>query len=159
MTDLRQLRAWWAERSPRERLMLQGLGLVLGLLLLWYGVISPLRAGVDWAREQRLEAASDLALVEAAARASTGRVALSSDERLGTIIDATAAATGIAIERRREDADGRLTVWVASVEPRILMQWILTLRSGQGVAVTGMTAEKADDAGLAVEVSFERPAT
>ena len=67
-----------------------------------------------------------------------------------------AAASGIVIERRREEGDGRLTVWITAVQPRILMQWISGLRTGHGVSVVGMSAAKADASSLTVEVTFER---
>jgi hypothetical protein len=36
------------------------------------------------------------------------------------------------------------------------MQWIDGLRTTHGVSVVGLTADKADDRSLTVEVSFER---
>jgi type II secretory pathway component PulM len=151
MTLLQTARDAWAQRSARERLMLQGLAIVLGGLLFWYGVLAPLNAARTWARDERQAAVADLAAVEAVAR--SGRP---SGRGLAGVVDVAAAASGIVIERRREEADGRLTVWIAAVQPRILMQWISGLRAGHGVSVVGMSAAKADAGSLAVEVSLEQ---
>ena len=50
MSLLQTAREFWAQRTGRERLMLQGLGVVLGGLLLWYGVLTPMNAARGWAR-------------------------------------------------------------------------------------------------------------
>ena len=156
MTLLQTARDFWAQRTSRERLMLQGLAIVLGGVLFWYGVLTPLNTARDWAREERLAAAADLAAVKTLARAGTARAAQPDGRGLAGVVDTAAAASGITIERRREEGDGRLTVWITAVQPRILMQWIDGLRTTHGVSVVGLTADKADDRSLTVEVSFER---
>lgn len=157
MTLLQTARDAWARRSARERLMLQGLAIVLGGLLFWYGALAPLNAARIWTRDERQAAVADLAAVEALARGGeAGRSGRPSGRGLAGVVDVAAAASGIVIERRREEADGRLTVWIAAVQPRILMQWISGLRTGHGVSVVGMSAAKADAGSLAVEVSLEQ---
>ncbi len=157
MTLLQTARDFWAQRTGRERLMLQGLGVVLGGLLLWYGVLTPLNMAKGWARAERQAAAADLAAVNALARVGTaGSAARPAGGGLAGVVDVAAAASGIVIERRREEGDGRLTVWITTVQPRILMQWISGLRSAHGVTVVGMSAAKVDAGSLTVEVSFEQ---
>lgn len=156
MTLLQTARDVWAQRTGRERLMLQGLGVVLGGLLLWYGVLTPLNMAKGWARAERQAAAADLAAIQALSRVGTVRGSQPVGRGLAGVVDVAAAASGITIERRREEGDGRLTVWITAVQPRILMQWISGLRTGHGVSVVGMSAAKADDSSLTVEVSFEQ---
>ena len=156
MTLLRTARNAWALRTPRERLMLQGLAVVLGGVLFWYGLLTPLDAARDWARAERQAAAADLAAVTALARGGAVRAAPSSGRGLAGVVDVAAAASGIVIDRRREEADGRLTVWITAVQPQILMQWIIGLRTAHGVSVVGMSASKLDAGSLTVEVSFEQ---
>lgn len=157
MTMLQAARDFWAQRTGRERVMLQGLGVILGGVLLWFGVLSPLNAARDWARAERQSAAADLAAINALTRAGASRGATQPAGRgLAGVVDVAAAAAGIVIERRREEADGRLTVWITAVQPRILMQWISGLRTGHGVSVVAMSAAKADASSLTVEVSFEQ---
>lgn len=156
MTVLQTARDVWAQRTSRERLMLQGLGIVLGGLLLWYGVLMPLSTARDWARAERQAAAADLAAINALARTGAARATEPGGRGLAGVVDVAAAASGIVIERRREEGDGRLTVWITAVQPRILMQWISGLRTAHGVSVVGLSADKADASSLTVEVSFER---
>ncbi len=147
--------AFWNARTTRERVMLQGLAVVLAGLLLWFGVLAPLNAATAWSGARRQDAAADLASVEAAARRGGGRAAPAVSGGLAGTIDVTAAAAGIVIERRRVEADGRLTVWIAAVSPRILMQWIGGLHAAHGVSVVDLNAGKADSGALEVEVSFQ----
>ncbi|MDP2260276.1 MAG: type II secretion system protein GspM [Caulobacter sp.] len=157
MSLLQTAHDFWSLRSPRERVMLGGLGVVLAGLLLWFGVLAPLNMAGGWARAERQAAAADLAAVNALARGgATPGATQAAGRGLAGVVDVAAAASGIVIERRREEADGRLTVWIAAVQPRILMQWISGLRSGHGASVVGMSAAKADASSLAVEVTFER---
>lgn len=153
MTLLQTARDFWSLRTPRERLLLQGLGIVLAGLLLWFGVLTPLNAASGWARAERQAAAADLAAVNALAR---GGATPAAGRGLAGVVDVAAAASGIVIERRREEGDGRLTVWLTAVQPRILMQWISGLRTGHGVSVVGMSVAKADASSLTAEVTFER---
>lgn len=156
MTFVDQAQAWWLGRSDRERLMLGGLGIVLAALIGWYGIVTPLGQAAKAVDEQRQEAESGLALATVAAGRTAGRPSDGSSRSLATIVDASAAAVGIAIERRREDADGSLTVWIPSVPPGLLMQWILALRTGQGVAVSALVVSRADASSLEVEIALSR---
>ncbi len=146
---------FWNARTAREQIMLQGLALVLGGLLFWYGVLTPLKAATTWTGERRQVAAAELSMIETAARGRGGRGAPAAPAGLVGAIDVSAAAAGIVIERRRLEADGRLTVWVSAVEPRTLMQWIGGLQAARDVTVVDMTAAKADSGTLEVEVSFK----
>lgn len=156
MTILDRVQAWWLGRSDRERLLLGGLGIVLAALIGWYGIVTPLGRAAALVDAQRQEAESGLALAKAAAGRSAGRPSAGSSRSLAAIVDASAAAVGIAIERRREDADGSLTVWIPSVQPGLLMQWILALRTGQGVAVSALVVSRADASSLEVEIALSR---
>jgi type II secretory pathway component PulM len=133
--------------------MLAGLGLVLAVLLIWYGVLTPLRWAAGEAAERRARAVAGLALTQDMARESAGGRPKPA-RSLAAVVDASAAAAGVVIDRRREEADGRLTIWIGAVDPKTLMQWIVILRRGHGVAVTALTATRADAASLEVEIAF-----
>lgn len=153
MSATERLRTWWFERSGRERLMLEGLGLVLALLLTWYGILTPLRWAAGEAADRRARAVAGLALTQNMAPASVGGRP-GAARSLTQVVDSSAAATGVVIDRRRQDADGHLTIWIDSVDPKTLMQWIVILRRAHGVAVTGLTATKADAASLQIEIAL-----
>ena len=153
MTPTQRAGAWWLARSRRERWMLAGLGLILAALVAWYGLLTPLRWAAGEAADRRARAVANLALTEDLAPAPGGRRPAPS-RPLAEVVDASAAASGIMIDRRREEADGRLTVWIGAVDPKTLMQWIVNLRKGHGVAVAALTATKADAAHLEVEIAF-----
>lgn len=153
MTTKDRALAWWFARSERERWLLAAMAAMLALVMVWYGVVAPLRWASDAAVDRRERAGSGLALTANLAPGPAGKRS-TSPQTLAQIVDASAAASGIAIDRRREDADGRLTVWIGAVEPKTLMQWIVNLRKGHGVAVVALTASKVDASSLEVELSF-----
>lgn len=153
MTVKDRAMTWWLGRSVRERWMLAALGVVLAGVFGWYGVLTPLRWGADAAADRRARAAAALALTADFERAGGERRAPASGS-LAAIVDASAAAAGVTIDRRREDAGGRLTVWIGAIDPKTLMQWIVNLRRGHAVGVVAMQATKVDGAALEVEISF-----
>lgn len=149
MSRLAAAKSWWIGRTPRERWMLRGLVVVLAGFIGWYGVVSPAMTVRKAAAEHRAEAARVLAEVEAAEQ--TRRPAASGN--LAALVAGSASASGLVIDRHREDASGALTVWMDEVDPRLLMGWVLTLRREHGVGVRALAVSRGD-AGLRAELTL-----
>jgi general secretion pathway protein M len=151
-----QLRSAWAARSRREQIMLAVMGAALVLVLGWFAVLQPLNGAVK-ASEARLGKAGDrFAQLDAAAKA--GGLPLTTDQPLNAVVDTSAAAAGLTIDRRREEADGRLTVWLTGADSGLMMTWLTALARGQGIAVTEMTASRADGGLLEAQITLGRTA-
>ncbi|MBI1406999.1 MAG: type II secretion system protein M [Caulobacter sp.] len=158
---LNSLTEAWAARSPRERTMLMIMGLILLLVLGWYGVAQPLSRGVTASEQRARRAAAMLSDLEAAARVggiSPGAAAAGARQPLTAVVDATAQAAGVTVDRRREETDGRLTVWLTGVSPTVMMTWLTALAQAHGVAVTDITASRLDNGLIEAQITLERPA-
>jgi len=149
VSRLAAARTWWLGRTPRERWMLRGLVVALAVFIGWYGVASPAIAVRKAAADHRAEAARTLARIEAAKQTSDP----AAPDNLVTLVAGSASASGLVIDRHREDASGAVTVWLDEVEPRRLMGWILKLRRDHGVGVRALAVSRGD-AGLRAEVTL-----
>jgi general secretion pathway protein M len=158
---LTRLRDQWAARSQREQLMLAAMAAVLILIGGWYGVAVPLGKAAEASEQSARIAAGRLAQLETAARSgnvSPGALAAEARQPLQGVVDAAAQASGVTIDRRREEEDGRLTVWVAGLDPATLMTWLTTLARVHGVAVTEVTASRIEGGLLEAQITLARPA-
>lgn len=154
MTD--RLRAAWEARSRREQIMLAVMAGAILLVVGWYAVLVPLN-GAGEASETRLTKAGErFARLDAAAR--SGGLPVTAGQPLQAVVDASAAAAGLSIARRREEADGRLTVWLTAADPGLMMGWLTSLARAQGIAVSEMTASRTEGGLLEAQITLGRPA-
>ena len=58
------MKNWWTGLTLREQLLIGAAGALLAILIVWYGIVSPLLTARADARLDRERAASDLAQVE-----------------------------------------------------------------------------------------------
>jgi general secretion pathway protein M len=151
-----RLRAAWGTRSRREQIMLAVMALVILLVVGWYGVMVPLNGAVDASNARLAKAGEQFAQLDAAARA--GGLPVTAGQPLQAIVDASAAAAGLTIARRREEADGRLTVWLTGADPGLMMGWLSSLARAQGIAVSEMTASRSEGGLLEAQITLGRPA-
>lgn len=154
-----QARAWFEARTRREQVLL---GVMIAMLLAtvaWFGLVSPIRAWRADAAERRLEAAEalasiqgDVARINAAARtAPTG-----SGEPMEPLLIRTAEQAGLSLSRQQAESDGAQTAWLEGAPPQAVFGWIATLEQAHGVTVSNLTALKAANGGLDVQVSFRQ---
>ena len=149
-----RLRVLWDARSRREQIMLAVMAAALLLTVGWFAVLKPLDGAVKGSQTRLQKAAERFAQLDGAARA--GGLPVTSGQPLNAVVDASAAAAGLTIDRRREEADGRLTLWLTRTDPGLMMTWLTGLARSQGVAVTEMTASRTDGGLLEVQVTLGR---
>ena len=148
------LRAAWEARSRREQVMLAVMGLALLLVVGWFAVLVPLNGAVKGSEARLRKAGERFAQLDAAAR--TGGLPVTAGQPLQTVVEASATAAGLTLDRRREEADGRLTVWLSGADPGLVMGWLTSLARAQGVAVSEMTASRTDGGLLEAQITLGR---
>lgn len=149
-------RQWWLALSGRERLMLSVLGVVVLAVVGWYGVATPLM-GLSKASRERVELAStQLANLRTLAASRPAGTASPSAGTAQSLVEAAAGKAGVAIARRRQDADGRFTIWVSTIDARALLPWLASLERDGGVAVTVFTASRQDNGAVEAEITFAK---
>lgn len=151
-----RLRPAWEARSRREQIMLAVMGLAVLLVVGWFAVLVPLNGAVKGSEARLSKAGDRFAQLDAAVRA--GGLPVTSGQPLQAVVETSAASAGLTIDRRREEADGRLTVWLTGADPGLMMGWLTSLARGQGVAVSEMTASRTDGGLLEAQITLQRPA-
>jgi general secretion pathway protein M len=154
--DSGRIHGWWQTRAPRERLMLGVMAAAIAAFALWLGVLRPLQAWTDAARERHARAAVDLDHVEAAVRdihaAEKERPAQpAGDEFRRAILDA-AASVQVPVARQRTDG-AALVVGIDAVTAPALFSWLDHLRAAHGLAPASLEIDKRNGA-LRVEAAF-----
>lgn len=151
---------WWAERNPRERVLVAVAGALLALVILWLGIARPVESGIRSAVE-----AHDIALDRNAAIRS--RVAVLKDlprapatGSLGPIdqfVGQSAGEAGFTLERSQPQGMGRVDIAIASARPRALFGWLAALE-GQGLSVETLVVQPSPAGGtVSVQATLKRP--
>jgi general secretion pathway protein M len=160
---MERMQAYWAERSPREQVMLGVMFALLAVVILWFGVAMPLDRAQRSARDTLLEATDRNAAVRAAVRqlkALPRAVETGPSAPLDQLVGQGAGEAGLTLERAQAQAQGpdRMEIAIASIRPVALFSWIATLEA-QGVRVDTMSARPAPTAGsLSVQAVLVRGA-
>jgi len=147
---------WWLSRSPRERVMLGVMGVVLLAVIGWYGVAMPLNSLSKSSRERVELASTRLGELRSWASARPAATTTSREGTAQSLVEAAAGKVGVSIARRRQDANGRFTIWVSTIDARALLPWLASLERDGGVAVTDFTASRLDNGAVEAEITFAK---
>lgn len=153
---IESLRLAWSQRTTREqRLLLVMFGL-LGVVVLWLGIIRPLGDALSEARERLYRATVESGLI--AARADDLRLArrLTSaqiDSTLAIAVSTVAAEVGFDLARLDPQGADRVQLAIATARGGALFDWLNRLQR-RGIFVERMTIRPNSDATLAVEATL-----
>ena len=157
---MERMATYWSERSIREQWMLGVMFALLGAVILWFGIVTPLDRAQRGAREALLTATDRNAAVRAAAKqlkapprdATAGNPATPLDQLVGQ----SAGEAGLTLERAQAQGSDRMEIAIASVRPVAFLSWLATLEA-QGVRVETMGARPSATAGsLSVQAVLTR---
>lgn len=131
--------SWWQARSPRERSLLTGLAVLLGALLLVYGVVKPIQGA-------RAEALADIRTYEtlnARIRAAGTLSAVKPQRRTGApgaIATQSAAAFGVALTTTPSAGGTQVTVGDASYDS--LVRWLADMTTTSDLRIRRVTIQR-----------------
>jgi len=156
---MERMQAYWAERSPREQVMLGVMFALLAVVILWFGVAMPLDRAQRSGRATLLEATDRNAAVRAAVRqlkALPRAVETGPSAPLDQLVGQGAGEAGLTLERAQAQGQDRMEIAIASIRPVALFSWLAALEA-QGVRVDTMSARPAPTAGsLSVQAVLVR---
>lgn len=146
--------AWWEGLSLREKGLIGAAGLLLGVLVLWYGVMSPSLAAREAARIDHQTASAELSRVEqltAAVRARSpaqAAIAVSTATALGseafkTEVTREAQSAGLSIARLQGADDGRFSMVFEQADPRQLFYLLSIVETQLGGRVERLSMDQA----------------
>ncbi|MFZ6047118.1 type II secretion system protein M [Pseudomonas sp. CR3202] len=152
------LGARWRTLPQRDRVALVGLGLFLGLVLLYVLLWLPAERGLASAREHFEHQRGLHAYLQThapRARLLQSRPQGQVDpERLQGLVTATATAQGLAVERIDSDAPGAVQVNLQPAPFPSLLRWFGVLE-GQGVHIDEAGLDRNEDGRVTARVSLK----
>jgi len=145
------MRAWFDALQPRERWLLLAGVIVALAIVLWVGVLRPLRTQsvtLKAAVESKQRLLLDLGRLER----GPGGLRLSpqkgSDQTLVVVVDSTAQAHGLRIARSRPNGPSGVDVTLQAVPFDVLVAWLMTLHATYAVDVDSASLSTAREQGL-----------
>ena len=144
------MRAWFDSLQRRERwILIAGVVVTIGVVL-WAGVLRPLRAQsatLQAAVESKQRLLVDLGRLGASSPAARPG-AQPSDQTLVVVVDSTAQAHGLRITRSRPNGPSGVEVTLQAVPFDVLVAWLMTLHGTYAVDVESAQLSTARQQGL-----------
>lgn len=143
---------WWDGRTLRERRMLIGMLVILGVTAAWLLVVQPALAWREAAADRRVQALSDRETVRTAA-VRQGATAGPDAPRImdvGAVAQTSAEAVGLTIDTSM-DAAGGLGFRASRASTATVFAWLQDLSVRHGVEATTLSIVENADATLEVE--------
>jgi general secretion pathway protein M len=147
---------WWADRQPRERMLLASVGVLVFVFAVFQFLIMPLADYRASAQDQHDAALAMLQEVEAGARTVQTLQAAAGERPEGaarTVVATTATELALAITRLQPLESGELDVWLDDVASPLLYAWIGRLQE-RGIPVTRAVIQKNDRATVSAQITF-----
>jgi type II secretory pathway component PulM len=144
------MRAWFDSLQPRERwILIAGIVVAIGVVL-WAGVLRPLRTQsvtLQAAVESKQRLLLDLGRLGATSIARAPGTP-GSEPTLVVLVVSTAQANGLRITRSRPNGPSGVEVTLQSVPFDVLVAWLMTLHGTYGVDVESAQLSTARQQGL-----------
>lgn len=149
--SLDPLRRRYESLADSERLIVNAVGVLIVLVMLFLLLILPAQRAVDKAemtlsgKQKLLDWMKDNEQIAKMA-ASGGGGRSQSDQPLQSIVTATAPALGITVKRIEPESEDKLRVWLEKVSFDKTMRWLHQIESRYGVRIVNASidAERAE---------------
>ena len=149
--------AWFHARSLREKRLLVIMVALLGLTIIWLGLLRPLGDALSSERQRHADAVVRLgetqARVDALRQIGRQRTAPLSGSFADTV-RARAAEAGFSVATLDEDGPGRVRVGIAGARPAALVPWLARLEAG-GILVDAATLTDKGDRSVGVQLTLK----
>ncbi len=146
---LASAKAYWAERTSREQMLLAGLSALLVGVVAWYGLLNPALSWRAEARDDHARAVQSFETMVSGVARYRAEVAAARQPRAGTalrtVVGTSASQRDLAISRVQPLEDGRLGVWMEGVSDDALMAWLLALSRDEGIRVDQISVDREGD--------------
>jgi general secretion pathway protein M len=148
-----QLKAMWAERSPREQQLLAVMLALFAIVLLIFGIIRPLANATTAARDRLDRVTIESGQIAAAAETLREAKKNAPPPLTGTMVLAvsqSALEAGFNLSTLDMQGEDRVGIAMPAVKSAALFGWLRTL-APQGIFVERMTMRANADATLSIE--------
>lgn len=149
--SLDPLRRRYDSMADSERLVVNGIGVLIVLVLLFLILILPGQRAVDKAQTSLTAKQNLLSWMQdneqlARMAAQGGSRSSRSDQPLQSIVTSTAPALGITVKRIEPESDDKLRVWLEKVSFDKTVRWLHQIETRYGVRIVNASidAERAE---------------
>jgi general secretion pathway protein M len=146
------LAARWRAMPLRDQRALAGLTLFFGLVIGWYGVVSPVMAYAENSKAAQERALADLIWMQAnlhAARQASARAPQHvAGQSLLSAVNASARSSGLNLQRFEPEGDLRVRVTLENAVFTDVMRWIVVLEQQHGLTVENFNADQRGQPGI-----------
>lgn len=149
------LHPWWNDRSPRERVLLAIMAVLLAALLLWLGVLRPLAAARMQAARDASAAIARRAEAQALVTAIRARPLASSAPVLD-IVNRRLAEAGLQAARLDAAGPGQAELEIAAINGRLLLGWASGLETRDGLVIELLEASRNPDQSVRLRLIVRR---
>jgi general secretion pathway protein M len=150
--------AWWESRTPRERLLLAIMSVLIVASGFWFGIVAPVQRAEAAAAARHDRAVQRLMAVSASAQQVASLQAVRDGGPSGRVLTQavvqTALANGVPVSRQTLDPSGGVAVAVDAVDPGSAFRWIASLQRDHGVSVSTLVLSRNPDRSLRLQVKF-----
>lgn len=155
------MKDWFLSLAPRERRIVAAGAVVLIAVVVWMAVVEPLQQ-----RRAQMEqgVATNRALIawmnQVGGSLGAGPRRVGNGDSLFAAVDRSARATALAGSLQRVQPEGQTTVrvWLDNAPFDELVRWVGALERDQGIAVSALSVERTQTAGLVnARLTLERP--
>lgn len=141
-------RLWWDGRTVREQRMLMVMGVCVAAFLLWFAVIAPLWGWKAAAAERKMQAATDLATVQAGLARLDGPSDTAAQPAADVARKAEQVAAGLSTPVVVSVGEGGADFVADRISGAALFGWLAALERDQGVVTTSLSVVENSDATL-----------
>ena len=145
------MKAWFENLQPRERRILVVGGVIAFAIVLWAGVLRPLRvqsATLKASVESKQRLLADRGRIEGTAAARPPSDVQGTEQTLVVVIDSTAQAQGLRLARSRPSGPNGVEVAFQGIPFDTLVAWLMTLHGNYAVDVESASLSTARQQGL-----------
>jgi general secretion pathway protein M len=151
-----QFKSWWRLRTLREQRLLLVAGVLLGAMILWFGILRPLDHALADARKRHARAVLALADARSQADAIRGLQRIpppSLPAPIQLLVGQLAGDAGFPVARVEPQSARQANIVINAARAPAFFTWIGELER-RGLIVERLSARANSDATLAVEVSL-----
>lgn len=141
---IEQFRDGWLSRTPRERILLSVLGVLVCAILLWALVWRPTNAFLQSARAEQAEALDRLARTKAMVAEAKRATPATAATDVGNVISQSAIEAGFTLAKNDQQQAGQYSVAITSVKSRALFVWLGGLERQGVIAQTANVRSNGD---------------
>ncbi|OUS25813.1 hypothetical protein A9Q99_20370 [Gammaproteobacteria bacterium 45_16_T64] len=153
-TKIRELRRQYEMISARDRLLLNGLVMFLGVIAIIFLLIQPAYNSVARAEQELANKQELLNWMKSnehrvkKSNTSSKAKARKPGQSLLALINQTSGRHQVALKRYEPDGSDKLRVWVENVSFNSLMRWLTGLESKYGVTVINISIDSQKEPGI-----------